>query len=392
MNRADPYPRPFFRLPAVAFPHRWREIVDAVAEAVKGDPGARQTAGLLFADAKGALRFVLECMRVRCPQRDEVIIPAYTCYSVPAAVIAAQLRVVLCDVSPETLDFRYAQLAGLAGPRTLAIVAGHLFRSPVDYPALRATAASAGAFLIDDAAQGGDVGTLRECGADARIRSFGRGKPVSAGGGGLLSIADGPLREDTARACARLPDAPLLQSVTEAVSVIAAAVMTHPRLYWLPARLPFLHLGETRYPDAVTTAPGSRFVRALLPRAESAGRVLDSVRREHCRHYRLALSCARGLQPAQHRNPDYAPHRFPIYVRPQVQASCLRSLGRLGVSRMYPGSLNQLRCLEARAVRFKEPMPGAEWLAAHLLTLPTHHRVTADSREIIIRTLRRASP
>ena len=42
-------------------------------------------------------------LHARRPERDEVIVPAYTSYSVPAAIIRAGLKVRLCDIEADTL-------------------------------------------------------------------------------------------------------------------------------------------------------------------------------------------------------------------------------------------------------------------------------------------------
>lgn len=389
MKRGEPGNSAFFRLPPVAFPHGFGRIVGAASASMIRPPADVADSGMLFADARGALRFVLECMRELNPGRDQVIIPAYTCYSVPAAVIAAGCRVVLCDVRPDSLDFDHDRLRSHAGPRTLAIVAGHLFRAPVDYRALRRIAGASGAFVVDDAAQGGDTESLESCAVHARIRSFGRGKPVSAGGGGLLQVADGPLATVVAREWAGLSGSGRGTGLASALVTVAGTLLTHPRLYWLPAGLPFLRLGVTRYPDCVDKARGSSFVHAMLSRSSAVAEGLDFLRREHTRHYRRGLARV-GHQPVVHGDATYAPHRFPVYVRPRARSACLKTAGRFGVSRMYPGTLDRLPQLTGRLVNGGEPMPGAAWIADRLLTLPTHHRVRARDREAIIRAVRRA--
>ena len=64
----------------------------------------------LLSSGKAALTFILEALREIRPERDEVLIPAFTCYSVPSAIVRAGLRVRLCDINPETLDFDFDQL------------------------------------------------------------------------------------------------------------------------------------------------------------------------------------------------------------------------------------------------------------------------------------------
>ena len=55
----------------------------------------------LVSSGKAALAVILKALAgVR--RRRRVIIPAYTCFSVPSSVVKAGLDVVLCDVDPET--------------------------------------------------------------------------------------------------------------------------------------------------------------------------------------------------------------------------------------------------------------------------------------------------
>src|SRR4030095_7150442 len=73
--------------------------------------------------------------------------------SVPAAVLTAGLRPVLCDVEPSTFDFDHARLATTLTDNTLCVVAHHLFGVPADIERLRALCHSRGVFLLEDAAQ-----------------------------------------------------------------------------------------------------------------------------------------------------------------------------------------------------------------------------------------------
>ena len=85
----------------------------------------------LLTSGKAALAMILNGLKAGS-SRCQVIIPAYTCYSVPSAVHKAGLEVVLCDVDPHSLDFDPAGLRAVVGENTLAIVAPHLFGQPAD--------------------------------------------------------------------------------------------------------------------------------------------------------------------------------------------------------------------------------------------------------------------
>jgi len=61
----------------------------------------------LVSSGKAGLALILQALKSLHPERNEVLIPAYTCFSVPSAIIKAGLKVSLCDIDPSTLDFDY---------------------------------------------------------------------------------------------------------------------------------------------------------------------------------------------------------------------------------------------------------------------------------------------
>ena len=58
----------------------------------------------LFSSGKAALAQTLKALHQLYPGRTEVLVPAFTCYSVPSAIVRAGLDIKLCDVNPESLD------------------------------------------------------------------------------------------------------------------------------------------------------------------------------------------------------------------------------------------------------------------------------------------------
>jgi dTDP-3-amino-3,4,6-trideoxy-alpha-D-glucose transaminase len=84
---------------------------------------------------------------------DEVIVPAHTFAATALAVVAAGAVPVLAEVEAGTalLDPDAARAA--VGPRTVAILAVHLYGQMCDMPALRRVAERHGLLLVEDAAQ-----------------------------------------------------------------------------------------------------------------------------------------------------------------------------------------------------------------------------------------------
>ncbi len=122
------------------------------------------------------------------PKKNIVIIPAYTCFSVPASIIKAGLKIKVCDVNPHTLDFDYDKLRQIDFDNVLGIVSGNLYGIPNNLDLLEKISKENNVFFIDDAAQclGGRSAMGRHAGTfgDAGIFSLDKGKVITSMNGG----------------------------------------------------------------------------------------------------------------------------------------------------------------------------------------------------------------
>ena len=140
-----------------------------------------------------AMVVALQAMHRLRPQRDEVVVPAWTCPLVALAIHRAGLKPRLCDLAVNHFDMDIAQLATLANARTLAIVPTHLAGRLADVNASLDIAHRVGAYVLEDAAQalgaqqeGRSVGLL----GDAGFFSLAVGKGLTVFEGGLLLTRD----------------------------------------------------------------------------------------------------------------------------------------------------------------------------------------------------------
>jgi len=90
-----------------------RPSTQAIEDQIREDFGVSHA--FLVSSGTAALTITLMALKARAlsegrSQRNDVVIPAYTCFSVPAAVVKAGLRPVLCDVEPTSFDFNHDQL------------------------------------------------------------------------------------------------------------------------------------------------------------------------------------------------------------------------------------------------------------------------------------------
>lgn len=143
------------------------------------------------ASARAAFYVTLKAMNIE--PGDEVILPAYTFPSMPAAVIAAGGKPVFVDVDPETYNIDPVLAGKAITKRTQAIVAAHLFGRSADVEALSKIAREADIYLVEDAAHAaGALSGGKRVGSfgDAAVFSFGIGKNMPCFGGGAVTFKD----------------------------------------------------------------------------------------------------------------------------------------------------------------------------------------------------------
>lgn len=114
-------------LPPAAAPIYPKEIISGLKGLLRGrlelkrfESELRKYFGVKYcffvSSGRAALTLILQALKDLHPDRDEVLIPAYTCYTVPSAIVRAGLKVKLCDIDPKTLDFDFDELAKILNP------------------------------------------------------------------------------------------------------------------------------------------------------------------------------------------------------------------------------------------------------------------------------------
>ena len=309
------------------------------------------------------------------------MIPAYTCFSVPAAVLKAGLRPVLCDINPSTFDFDHALLERTVTGNTLCVVAHHLFGVPSDIERIRALCRARGIFVVEDAAQamgvesnGRRLGTLGDIG----IFSLGRGKTITCGSGGIIVTNSDRIADAVGRRCQALPRSRPGEVLRDFVLMALMALFVRPRLYWLPAALPFLRLGQTIFPKDVPLKRLSGMKAGVLrdwqARLRESNRIRSSAAADFSR--RLSIELAHG--------PSHPYLRLPILAATPVERDRIYSLSQeqgLGVSVAYPTPINEIH--EISVTFDGKHFPSARHVADHLLTIPIHHWLSEHDKRAI---------
>lgn len=316
-----------------------------------------------------------------------VALPAFTCFDVATAAVGAGLRIALYDVDPRTLSPDLDSLTAALTAGACIVVVTPLYGVPVQWRAVLECAAAVGAAVIEDAAQGfGATWRGRPLGSlgSVSVLSFGRGKGWTGGRGGALLARGGSNGSG--------PNGNGVGLLREAgVLALAAAqwAFARPAAYGIPAALPWLGLGETRYREPVAPRALPRASAGLLVRGLSAAQREAAERRQRAGRLLEAMMLCAGVHPIEppaESSPGYL--RLPVRVPGGLSGLAdPEAAARLGAARSYPSSLGALAPVQARLVGQARRWPGAQDLVRELITLPTHSLLSAQDLQALARAV-----
>ena len=317
----------------------------------------------LMSSGKASLALILRVLASK-DSRYEVIIPAYTCYSVPSAIVKEGLKIKLCDIEESTLDYNYDELEIKADKNTLCILSGNLFGIPSNAKRIKIICEQTGAFFIEDAAQAmGSIFQQRYIGTngDVGFFSLGRGKNVACNSGGIIITDSNDLGERLAVEYAGLQMPGIRSTFVELAMSVGMYVFMKPFLYWLPSGLPFLKLGETIFYNDFNIEKLSGLKAGLMVRWKSRLQKSEQYRIKNisklCDDSSLSYPCIR--LPCVPESIDTA---NAIFSESQDKG--------LGVSKMYPTAINEIP--EIKHMFEENGYPIAASVAKRLLGIPTH--------------------
>src|SRR5262249_19528778 len=240
-----------------------------------------------------------------------------------------------------------------------------------------------GIVVVEDAAQamgGRSGGRLLGTLGDVAFFSLGRGKNLTCGSGGIILAKSLSIAKLIKAEYATLQDPPLGHVLRNWVEMVFMSVFIHPALYWLPAGLPFLRLGETRF---YTDYPMYRMDEVCAHQLQGWERRLGRANQERTAHANWLINGldlqAREVEPITGKEAIYL--RLPVLVgdRETKEAVCRhsRKVGA-GLSPNYPTTIQEISELAGQLANRK--CPGAQEVVDRLVTLPTHQFVTEPDR------------
>ena len=359
------------------------DAADSLRAAISSQFDVRHS--FLTSTGRAGLTVLLKAMRrLVAADRDEVLVPSYTCYSVAASVVKAGLRPRIVDIELDSLDFRHDELEATNFEHVLAIVATNLYGLPNDMPALQRLARDRGVFLIDDAAQamGASIGG-RPSGSwgDAGLFSFDKGKNVSAIDGGVVVTNSEDVADAFRQELAGLSHQTSVASAVHIMKALLYSVMLRPTLYSVPASIPQLGLGKTVFTtDYPLALPDRTLVALALTMMQRLGDFTrHRVANATLLRERLAgLGCVHAITPRAGSHPVYLrlPVLFDTAASRNGAIAALNAVG-IGATGSYPASLADVPELRGSLANRHVDAENGRHVASCIATLPTHPFVTA---------------
>jgi len=375
-------------LPPAAAPIGWKSFFSGIGAVFTGESACNRFSAelldyfgkshcFLISSGKAALTLILQALKEQYPGRDEVIIPAYTCYSVPSAIVRAGLKVKLCDIAADSFDFDFEQLSLLLkSKKLLCVVPTHLFGLPADVNRLKGIINDPDVTIVEDAAQamGGEwqgekLGTL----GDVSFFSLGRGKAFSTVEGGIILTDNAELATNIKRRVCEISDYASFEVFKLFSYTIVLNILLYPGLFWIPRSLPFLKLGETKFDPKFKIKKMSSFQAGLTENWAEKLRFFRQVRQSNTKKWLSMLntiSCKTYLSQ-QNSVPDII--RLPVRIEDEKFRVEILELGVVdgtGISIAYPNALSDVA--ELSGMFNDNDFPSAKKHARELITLPLH--------------------
>lgn len=342
-----------------------------------------------------ALYLILKALRALRPDRDEVLLPAYTAPSLVLPIRRAGLRPVLCEVDLETFNADLEDAEARLADRTLALLAIPMFGLPCDAARAGRMAGRQGAFLVEDAASamGSRMdGRMAGTQGDAGFISFNRGKNLSTVSGGVV-LTD---REEVQRAVTdeweALPAPSRLAKVRLRGKAFALALAVRPFWYTL------LHgaISRFKYTTLHTDFEALRFTHfqarlgvCLLRRAET---FLTQRYKNGILLYDLLNGTEGVTLPRLLPRAHAAFNQFPILLPDrETRDAAHRAALSAGVeaTTLYPEPIHRLYGDLVSGLD-PDPFPRATAMSRRLLLLPTHPLAGEDRLREAAEAVRRA--
>lgn len=342
-----------------------------------------------------------------------VLVPGYTGFSMPSAIIFTGATPIYVDIEPDTynVSLETIQAACRAHPdaNVKAVMVQHTYGIPADIEPIIAWARERKIYVIEDCAHiwgsryRDSLGIWHEVGT-AGVAAFYSSqwtKPVSTGVGGWVKtddpILDAGLRRFRNEECV----SPSMREVFLLTAQVAArSIFSSPRMYWTALSIyqylytrGILVVGSSSPPELTCVKPPryakrmSIFQEWLLKR-----RVARTELQLHRRKLRALYDAELGAAGLPRLNvPDYADPvlmRYPVRVRNKVQLLAEARRRRVELGDWYKNPVQTANDSDVEYFGYRWGLcPEGERASREVVNLPLHEKVTEEAARRTVKFL-----
>jgi dTDP-4-amino-4,6-dideoxygalactose transaminase len=351
---------------------------------------------IAFAYARHALASILTAMDLR--PGDEVVLSPLTCKVVPLALLSLDLKPLYADISVKTLNLDPLCVQHAIGRETRAVLFQHTYGNSAGVEVVAEVAERNKIILIEDCAQ-----CLPYASDERSPGSWGQGaifsnnllKPLPAGSGGVAVTKNSKLARKIRELRNHLSTRGKLGEIMLHAEVWLHRFVLRPALYW-----PLFRLNAKLDPNYKTRSVDVEIAREITKRAHQVSdyQVREGIRWLHqveaiaAHRRRCCDEYATLLSDADHLDLPAAGTVQPLYYFPVLVRNKQRLLNEAQRKRIeiiswptktpiYPVEREQ------DLYRYGYQLgacPIAEMVAATLIGLPTHLKITATHQKRII--------
>jgi len=336
-----------------------------------------------------ALIYALSVLKKKRPAQTEVILPAYTCPDVLSAVIYSELTPVLVDLKTDSTQLDLDALNSSINKNTLAIIAIDLFGLPENYTELSKLAKTNNIFIVRDSAQSFSndiVQSIKD--VDAIVFTFGRGKPVTLLGCGMV-LFNKSIQHRNNNQLNQLQSSSVVKFFIRSVIY---NMLVNKNIYWWVEKFPFLNIGKTEYHEYAGEIVSYSALIKFLPQniASFLGATTDVQKFlinaiDDLPSSKIKLPFSHGTVTEYDRL-----NRLPVLISDlNIRERIYKELNSngLGASKMYPTALPDIA--NVPKLFSNQNYPQASKFSMHVLTLPVHEMVLMEDAMKMIEIIKR---
>jgi perosamine synthetase len=350
-----------------------------------------------------ALYLILESLK-ELSLKKTVIIPAYVCPSVALAILRANLKIEVCDITGYDFNFDPVDLENICKKNRdiLAIIPAHLGGIPLDFATIEKIVKKYEIFIIEDCAQalgaaykGKKVGTL----GDFAFFSLARGKGLTIYEGGVIAANAKEYVKIIDKAIEKLARQDFLSEALKILELFGYWIFYRPQLFWFVYRLPELFWNATgqclkaisEYYTIDSPLHTVSKIRKLVAHVNFYR--LDkeiAQQRQKATKYMEGLEEVKGIKIIKESRDSIATYPFLTLIIDEVEKrkkalEVLENSG-MGVSQLYTFPITNYEYLKNRLPN--KYCPGARYLAERQITLSTSVFLKCDNIASILKTIR----